>query len=100
MDMAEELNNFFCDIGPSLTSKIPDSVLNLNFDRNPAQPQYEFQEIDCTEIKKLMFKISDAKATGQDGLPIRFLKLAHDTVIPILVHIINCSLRILIIPND
>ena len=99
-DMAEEFNKFFCDISPSLASKILDSMLNLNFDKNPDQPYFEFHDVDCVEVKKLMFKISDAEATGHVGLPIRFLKLAHESVVPILVHIINCSLHTLTIPND
>ena len=99
-DIAEEFNKFFCDIGLNPAKNIPNSMLELNFDKNPDHPDFEFIEITDVDIKKLLFSISDEKATGNDGLPIRFLKMAHTTVVPILVHIINSSLRTLIVPHE
>ncbi len=32
-DIADEFNNFFRDIGPNLASNIPESLLNLNFEK-------------------------------------------------------------------
>ena len=59
--------------------------------KNLDQCDFDFADTDVQDIKKLQFKISHAKATGNDGLPIRFPKLAHETVVPILVYIINCN---------
>ena len=40
------------------------------------------------------------KATGNDGFPIRFVKMASHITVPILTHIINLTIDTAIIPND
>ena len=44
--------------------------------------------------------ISDSKATGDDGIPICFLKMVPDTISNILTHIINVSIITGIIPKE
>ena len=47
-----------------------------------------------------MMAISDSKATGDDGVPIRFIKMCSDITSPIICHIINLSLTKNIIPQE
>ncbi len=49
-------------------------------------------------IDKLLMAISDSKATGEDGIPIRFLKMTKDISSRILCHIINISITTNIVP--
>ena len=51
-------------------------------------------------VCKLLMSISDAKATGEDGIPIRFLKIAKETSSKILCHIINRSIITNIVPLE
>ena len=52
------------------------------------------------EVRKLLMSISDSEATGDDGIPIHFLKMFPDTVSIILTHIINTSIDTGLIPNE
>ena len=44
-------------------------------------------------------QISDAKATGDDEIPVRFLKMCINTVAPIICHIINVCIRTNNVPH-
>ena len=98
--MAEEMNRFFTDLGPGLARNIPNSFLNLDLEPDANAVKLRLSHTDPAEVRKLLMKISDAKATGSDGVPIRFVKLCSDTVIPIIVHIINRSIDTCIVPSD
>ena len=71
----------------------------MNFEFNKDREKLEFQPTTEEEVKKLLLKISNAKATGQDGIPVRFLKDHIELSARIITHIINLSLRTLIVPE-
>ena len=99
-EIAEEMNRFFTDIGPGLAMNIPHSLLNLNFSPDENLEKLELTHTDFAKVHKLLMKISASKATGSDGIPVRFIKLCANSVIPIIVHIINRSIDTCIVPND
>ena len=74
-EIVNELNKFFSNIGPDLASQIPPSNLELNFASRPNIPILELHETTKEEVMKLLKAISDAKATGDDEVPVRFLEM-------------------------
>ena len=50
-------------------------AMDLDFEKDANIPVFLLNHINDSDILKIMSKISDAKATGHDGLPIRFLKM-------------------------
>ena len=63
-ETAEELGQYFTDIGTTLADNIPDSLLNLDLTPNPEIPAFEFIPTDLSEVKKHLMSISSAKATA------------------------------------
>ena len=96
-DMANQINDFFADIGPNLARDIPDSLININYEFPNNRPQFELANTMAEEVAKLLKGISN-KSTGLDQIPIRFLKLNLDLTSRILAHIINCSFGCLKVP--
>ena len=92
-EMAEELNNFFANFGPELAAKIPESLLNKDYNFDGTRPIFIFSNITYDEVHKLLMAIPDSKSTGLDKIPVKFLKLVPEVSVTILVHIINCSLN-------
>ncbi len=74
-EIANELASYFSDIGPNLAADIPVSLLDINYDNNPELPIFTFSHTNEEEVRKLLLSISSAKATGCDGIPIKFLKV-------------------------
>ena len=90
--MAEEINNFFIDIGQNLAESIPESLLEIDYNFNGNYPKFRLETIDREEVRKLPNNVSANKSTGIDRAPIRFLKLQSDKVLDILTYIINLSI--------
>ena len=97
--MANDINDFFADIGQRLAENIPDSLLQMDLEFRQTRELFEFHEITDLDISKIMSSISSNKNTGVDGVLIRFLKMCGDTVHSILRYIFNLSLRKKIVPN-
>ena len=99
VDMANEINDFFSDIGPRLAEGIPESLLDIDLEFREDRELFHFHEIEDSDISKIMSSISSNKSTGVDGIPIRFLKMCHNTVCTILKHIVNQSLKTRVVPE-
>ncbi len=99
-DIVEELNNFFCEVGPNLASKIPNSNLVVEFNQMPNIDDFTLHDSSIEDVEKLLLKIPDSKATGDDGIPVRLLKLASHTCSIIICHIINMSIKHNVVPIE
>ena len=97
--MANSINDFFADIGPSLADKIPDSMLNVDYEFREDHECFEFEHIGDDDIVKFLRSISNNKSTGIDGVPIRFRKMNVPLTVKILKFIVNLSLDTQIVPN-
>ena len=96
-EMANKLNDFFCEIGPSLSRKFdndPEPVIN-----NVNPPIYELKETDYATIERLLLKLGPSKSCGSDGITSRLLRDAGDNVIIPLLHIINISIKCKTFPD-
>ena len=100
METVAELSEYFANIGTKLAEKIPPSQIALNYNNIPNVPLLELKEATEQEVSELLFKISDSKATGDDGIPILFIKMTHNVTVKIICHIINLSIRTKTVPSD
>ena len=98
-DMANQINDFFVDIGPNLARDIQESLLNMDYSFSADRLQFEFVHTTEEEVSKLLKSISNNKSMGLDEIPIRFLKLNLELTTRILVHIINLSTDTLTVPS-
>ncbi len=73
-EIANELATYFSDIGPNLAADIPESLLDINYEYNRDISIFTFSHTNEVEVRKLLLSILSAKATGCDGIPIKFLK--------------------------
>ena len=75
--VAQTMNDFFCDIGKSLSDKIPQKANPLIEDKlevNPENLQFKLQAFDVPQIKKVFGKFKTSKGFGPDGVANHFLK--------------------------
>ncbi len=99
IDIVNCLNNFFVDIGPNLANSITNSELELELNI-PNIPFMELEPAQPDDVLKLLTNISDSKATGDDGIPVRFLKICLETTAPLITHIINNTITKLTVPEE
>lgn len=94
-DIAARFNEFFSNIGPELAKNIPPSLIDLDLTPLPDIPLFDLKEVTQDEVRKILSNISSAKATGEDGVCVRLMKLNLDTIAMLLTHIVNVSIRTL-----
>ena len=81
--VAQTMNDFFCDIGKSLSDKIPQKANPLVEDKlevNPENLQFKLQAFDVPQIKKVFGKFKTSKGFGPDGIANHFLKIAFSVI--------------------
>ena len=100
VDMADQTNKFFAEIGPNLAANIPKSLLDMNYEFTSDREQFERVHTTEDEVAKLLQSIPNSKSTGLDTIPIRFLKLNLQVSSKIITHVINCSIDKLKVPSS
>jgi hypothetical protein len=93
-DKANELNNFFANIGPKLANKIPENKFcNYDIIEGNQSENEHFELITVTNdyVLNQLTKLSNNKATGLDNIPSRLLKVAAPIITPIVTFLINHS---------
>ena len=85
-DKANDINQFFANIGEELAATIPDC------DENPSDefiypPVFEFYEVCLVEIASLV-----SNSSGIDGISCHLIKAAGPSLIPVLHFLINSSI--------
>ena len=100
LHIAESFNKLFCSIGSELAEKIPDVSLDHIPEILETDSVFEFEEVSTECVMKLLKNICASKATGIDGISAKFLKLAYIPLSGPITHIINCSLRLSVVPME
>ena len=93
--IAESMNNFFCEIGKTLSDKIPQSsnpLLDNDYEVNPKSVQFHFEPITVPQIEKVLGKFDTSKGSGPDGLANFFIKIGLPVIAESLCDIFNLSL--------
>ena len=94
-------NEYFTDIGPTLSSQI--SETNVNFEmymKFSAKEQFNFRDIHIQEVLREISNLNTSKSAGSDNIPAKLIKDAKDVVAPFLTIIFNASLKSGIFPDD
>ena len=101
--VAQTMNDFFCDIGKSLSDKIPQKANPLIEDKlevNPENLQFKLQAFDVPLIKKVFGKFKTSKGFGPDGIANHFLKIAFPVIAESLCDIFNLSIATGVFPEN
>ena len=56
-DMADEINQYFADIGPNLAASMSESLLDENYEFSSDREQLDLHETTPDIVKKLLLKI-------------------------------------------
>ena len=72
LEIVNSMNQYFANIGSELSANIAPSIMELNFNSLPNVPFLDLEPTTPEEVSKLLMSISDAKATGDDEIPVRF----------------------------
>ena len=92
-EIANAFNEYFTNIGPSLANSIHDSDALFEQFIKPAESKFSrFKLVSGSKIVKLLKGLSNRKAAGRDKISDRILKIAANTIAPLLTHIFNHSL--------
>ena len=101
--IAESMNNFFCEIGKTLSDKIPQSsnpLLDNDYEVNPKSVQFHFEPITVPQIEKVLGKFDTSKGSGPDGLANFFIKIGLPVIAESLCDIFNLSLATGVFPDS
>ena len=92
-DIANALNEYFSTIGPKLAESIPKGNDNdiMTSDQSIIN-KFNFSQIDEEYIYNQLHKLSSNKATGNDEIPCKLIKLAINSILAPITYIVNLSL--------
>ena len=94
-EIAASMNDYFCNIGRKLSSKIPNienPLLNRDYSINENHTLFHFQMIRPDEQSKIRNKFKASQSSGIDGISSSFLKIAMPILAPSLCSIVNTSI--------
>ena len=94
-EIADSMNDYFCNIGSELSSKIPNlenPLLNGDYSINEKHARFHFETIRPDELSKIMNKFKTSQSSGIDGISCSFLKIAMPVLAPSLCSIFNMSI--------
>ena len=100
-NIAETLNSFFVNVGPSLSEKLPESQNNYaDYLQYYAHNAFTFDEVSENDTLKLLCNLKDSKSTGPHKINARLVKDSAEVICPTLTKLFNRSLRQGIFPED
>ncbi len=91
-EIADILNEHFCNIGPKLAENIEGSNVFMR-KHNVDDEHFGFNYVTIEEVAELINQLSPSKACGVDGLTARLIKLCGELIYPVLTHIFNISFQ-------
>jgi hypothetical protein len=101
-DIAEELNNFYANIGIDLSNAINyNGTKNIDsFLQNKTEQRFKFHPVSDEDVKRFIGKIKPKSSSGHDNITSKLLLQMSPTIHPILKVIINQSLATGIVPKN
>ena len=99
--ITNSFNNFFVNIGPNLSKKIPHSEtdpLEYLTNSNIAETMY-LSPTNAHEVEKIIKEIRNS-SPGYDEISSKILKCTYHLYLPTLVHLLNLSLTEGVFPNE
>ena len=98
-EIAEEFNKFFINIGPELSSKIPNVQNNFENYLNYVNTSIESSEITAQELKNSFSSLKINKSSGYDDISSNVIKNIYEGIEGPLMHIFNLSIKDGIFPK-
>ncbi|CAB4020997.1 Hypothetical predicted protein, partial [Paramuricea clavata] len=102
--IANKLNDYFVNIGPSLALGVEEnhhtSAGATNRGNLECNTTFCFSDISVHQVLNNLKQLVTSKATGVDKIPAKVLKLSADIIAPSLTTIFNQSLHTGIFVND
>lgn len=100
--IAEHLNDYFINIGPTLAAE---SACSSDYDEllhnlTDVNSQFKFHTITESNILKHLKNLKVSKATGVDQIPAKILKLSCNIIAPSLTYIFNQSITTGVFVDD
>ena len=100
--IADAMNQYFCNIGEKLSSKIPtrkNPLLSGDVKINQHSKIFRFKNVDEVQICRAMKRLKKSNGFGLDGISSYFLKVGMPVLPCSLSTIFNNSLRCGVFPN-
>lgn len=98
--ISNAFNNYFVNIGPTLSSKIPDQGSQFKVYMPPRNKFSMFlRPVKQDEVKKIIVELKDG-AAGEDGITSVGLKCVVDYIAEPLTHMANMSFSQGVFPNE
>ena len=94
-EIADSMNDYFCNMGSKLSSKIPNiekPLINGDYSINEDHTRFHFQMIRPDELIIIMNKFKTSQSCGIDGISSSFLKITMPVLAPSLCSIFNTSI--------
>ena len=99
-DIAEMLNSFFTEIGPSLSRDVTEVDKSFEEFLTETDKNFVFEKTTPTHVFALLSKLCKSKATGLDNISAKLLRECPDVIAETLTHIFNQSLMTGIFPDE
>ena len=102
-DTAESMNNFFCEIGKTLSDKIHQSsnpLLDNDYEVNPKSVKFHFEYMNVPRLERVLGKFDTSKGSGPDGLANFFIKIGLPVIAESLCNIFNLFLATSVFPDS
>ncbi|XP_065650382.1 uncharacterized protein LOC136078532 [Hydra vulgaris] len=96
--IAEEINNYFVNIGPNLASKIPNNSIPFNSYLKTYDKFMDKTDLKLSELRTAFSRLKSKKSEGFDKISVDIVKSVFD-IEPSLFHTFNLSLKSGIVPD-
>ena len=93
VNIANEFNKYFCEIGPKLAQNIPSNNHDPLKYVQPSSSQFMFRKISEKELINALSKIKLNKSAGLDKISNKLLKAAGQSFCETLLYIFNLILE-------
>ena len=98
--IAEILNNFFVEQPQNLTADLENATLLQSLPTiGQNSSEFEIPSISQKDVAEILLSIPSHKATGNDGISAKLLKIAAPGIIPSLTKLLNHCLHAKTFPN-
>ena len=98
--IADAFNNHFASIGEKIANSIEGCNESPTANTQRVLTKFEFQQITAAQIKEVVQRLVNGKATGIHNIPNKVLKDNVHLIAPVLMDIFNLSISTKIFPED
>ncbi|XP_065678239.1 uncharacterized protein LOC136093202 [Hydra vulgaris] len=96
---AEELNNYFVNIGPKLAGKIPFNSTPFDLYLKTYDKLMDETNLKLSELRAAFSSLKSKKSEGFDKISVDIVKSVFDIIKPSLFHVFDLSFKTGIVPD-